>query len=634
MNPAIDQAYEQSAVDRQIDRSVDNQSREVRENPSTAPSHGQHNNDAVDTKVPSGGKLNHAYNVVTSRVSSQTDSDSAAERPASTNFARPWKTTFLRWAPLGGLASILVAITSIIVSLGILIGSHEAPVTSWEVEPSAVLAVCTAVANQALRFAAFQGFVVAWWFNASRGTTVRQLQNGWRSGTTFFGAFVAGRHMGLIGMACIFSTIVAIDGPLLQKATRVVNARITDHPLKLNVSMSPEIPRGYSGGWQRANLSQFHFSSEFNRTMPTANGHIGNNILLYYRTDIEGTEWNRPWLKDETVPGVVQGCESVCTATIRAPALTPTECTMSEMAVNYSVPFSLKTMMEDGAAPPLSAVGFMIAGGLILGEQENLNLITAYSDVQNCVGKQFMSVCTLKPAIGEYNVTIDHGKLTLGEEGPHIVALANNTQVSHSWDKEYGWFPSTLAGVASIALNRYEGAVSWFLYEGVIAGTVSGDGTPEIYALSGPGTGTSCRSYSDPKQDMIRSLNQLVFNVGAVAAREDESFLSPRLDPGLSVKTTVTGYLQGRHNIFYTDLGWFAAAAAIEAVCIALILPTYLGFWRLGRPVSFSPLEVAKVSSATTLFVLISSVLTSYRPSRLRSSRTATQTPRAETFPK
>lgn len=99
---------------------------------------------------------------------------------------------------------------------------------------------------------------------------------------------------------------------------------------------------------------------------------------------------------------------------------------------------------------------------------------------------------------------------------------------------------------------------------------------------------------------ILQSLNKLVFNVGAVAARQSQSYLKSRLDPGLVVNRTTTGYLQGHQNIFQTNLRWFAAAAAVEAICIVLILPTYIGFWRLGRPVSFAPLEVAKVGDGNT----------------------------------
>lgn len=81
---------------------------------------------------------------------------------------RPWNTSLLRFGPLAGIFCILLAISSILVSIAILMGSRNAPVANWTVPPSSYLAICTAVANQALRFAAFQGVVIAWWYRAMR----------------------------------------------------------------------------------------------------------------------------------------------------------------------------------------------------------------------------------------------------------------------------------------------------------------------------------------------------------------------------------------------------------------------------------------------------------------------------------
>jgi hypothetical protein len=93
---------------------------------------------------------------------------------------RLWQPTIFRLAPLTGISCMLLAILSLLVSLAILICSNGVPVRNWSVYPSAYIAVCTAIANQAIRFAAFQGFVVAWWVRASRGSTLvsRSQTNG------------------------------------------------------------------------------------------------------------------------------------------------------------------------------------------------------------------------------------------------------------------------------------------------------------------------------------------------------------------------------------------------------------------------------------------------------------------------
>lgn len=70
---------------------------------------------------------------------------------------RTWKTTVLRLGPLSGICSLLLALASIVASLGVLIGSDGAPTHQWTAPPATYLAVFTAIANLAMRYACFQG---------------------------------------------------------------------------------------------------------------------------------------------------------------------------------------------------------------------------------------------------------------------------------------------------------------------------------------------------------------------------------------------------------------------------------------------------------------------------------------------
>lgn len=54
------------------------------------------------------------------------------------------------------------------------------------------------------------------WLSALNGSTLDQLHRDWKSGTTLLKAVTAGRSMSLISMACIVSTIVAVDGYVLE----------------------------------------------------------------------------------------------------------------------------------------------------------------------------------------------------------------------------------------------------------------------------------------------------------------------------------------------------------------------------------------------------------------------------------
>lgn len=51
-------------------------------------------------------------------------------------------------------------------------------------------------------------------------------------------------------------------------------------------------------------------------------------------------------------------------------------------------------------------------------------------------------------------------------------------------------------------------------------------------------------------------------------------------------------------NVYQTKPDWLAGAFTLMALACLSIAPTYWGWWRLGRPVSMSPLEIAKAFDA------------------------------------
>lgn len=76
---------------------------------------------------------------------------------------------------------------------------------------------------------------------------------------------------------------------------------------------------------------------------------------------------------------------------------------------------------------------------------------------------------------------------------------------------------------------------------------------------------------------------------------DDRARLQSNLDEGASLNSSVTGTLAGTHSVYSVAFPYFGAAATVVLCCIATIAPIYWGWWTLGRPVSFSPLEIAKV---------------------------------------
>lgn len=223
---------------------------------------------------------------------------------------------------------------------------------------------------------------------------------------TILGAVTAGRGMGVLGLACIFSTLVAVDGPLLQKATHVAHEQMENKQVSLNVSVLPELPKSLFSGYLPGNMTGipgYLAAYQFNETIPTGdNGTAPNNlftVLTGWLYQIQG-----PWFRDETLSGGIRGCPSDvdCQLTVRAPALDVTACTSHTLPVDYWEPAAFPLshdsyISKKNPAAPLNRNAFMVDISLVVDEEkEVINLITGYAHTKDCKGTLHYTACTLE----------------------------------------------------------------------------------------------------------------------------------------------------------------------------------------------------------------------------------------------
>jgi hypothetical protein len=129
--------------------------------------------------------------------------------------------------------------------LAILLVSNNQPVANWPIQPTVYLAIVTAVANSALALARAQAVPVSWWYRASRGASVPALESHWHITNTLGGALFYGK-LSLLTAACIATSFAIVDGPLLQRASTVQLATVTNN-ITLYLTLLPELPTGFSG---------------------------------------------------------------------------------------------------------------------------------------------------------------------------------------------------------------------------------------------------------------------------------------------------------------------------------------------------------------------------------------------------
>jgi hypothetical protein len=274
----------------------------------------------------------------------------------------------------------------------------------------------------------------------------------------------------------------------------------------------------------------------------------------------------------------------------------------------------------------LENMAFSVSVNLMIDDsREKIDLVTGFSSSKSCVGTYTYMACTLEAAVGEYDVIITGNSTELKSATPRILAIANNTQVNTTWDREAGGFDSTLAGLVTMHWSRWQGYVTYFKLDGALSTFAYNLETYSQFALP---DNTTCPSFSDPMAAMLASWNRLMVYTGMIAAEiERTEEVEARMDPGMRVHDAVMGQQLEDVNVYKTNFDWFIAAVVVELVCIGIIAPLYWGWWNLGRPVGFSPLEMALVCPARRRRDFgfsqtdILSGIQSARPRRLRFER-------------
>lgn len=322
-------------------------------------------------------------------------------------------------------------------------------------------------------------------------------------------------------------------------------------------------------------------------------------------------------------------------ATVRAPALALTSCSSTLTYHNFTEPLSpewkqvwnITAEAGDGILPSSRNV-FMTNFYSTNGSREHLKFITSISDskvAETCAGYVNLTECYYASATAEYDIEItgDVISLVTAPDMPKIVGLADNTALTEESISEFGlredgsWIKTTLGGIMQTAYARFE------TRESLLPSPIPGD-TPQLGQFRNiwfaythitnyeawDNEELCAPSWKDPRDDILASLNQLMFRIGVYTAQHyNESYLKPLLDEGVEITYNTTGVPLSEVDVFHSDFSYFSGAVAVELFTILAILYTFYGWWRLGRATSFSPIEIAKVS--TTPYMLVKRPLTS-----------------------
>lgn len=226
------------------------------------------------------------------------------------------------------------------------------------------------------------------------------------------------------------------------------------------------------------------------------------------------------------------------------------------------------------------------------GGPELVQLTVGRLQMRETSGRFIETKCSLLPAVVQYEVVFEEGRVTLPRSSGQgaVVALANNTSP-----------PS--ASIKNLPLTTYGLDVDMHicLDQNATVERQAGDESPwainldswtanaEVWKYLDWNAPLEYTSFVDPTDDIIFAFNKYMLRGASLAASWSNA--SQLIDEGLSTHQTVSGWT--RPIVYHSDLRWYVGAAILELLTILVILPLFWGWWTLECDTSLSPLNIA-----------------------------------------
>lgn len=507
----------------------------------------------------------------------------------------------VHWQPFRATVALLFVLLSAVASAVILLSSNQQPVNEWfaaRARPTVLLAVCTVAANVAINFALSEGLPIRWWL-ASRTGSVDRLRETYKQGVGAWGAIsgVLTLKPSRAGLACIATMLVALNGPLLQRASRVENVQytvVTD----IATHLAATAPFGFSGIKSGRESRASQLKTRFAQVVSQFNSR--SDMLL------NGT-----------------GCAGVCQAEIEGMGFA-VNCSEGTYAYNMN--------------PDTTPNGFVInrVSGIVFwtdisprfawdtGEAA-IDVSTKWKNTSGTAGRGFSKNCTsvslpfpsinlqlganiirsLNPATVKYPVDLSNSTVTL-RGTINDDKTVNLSRIQDAPDSMPG--PTTLGGFLLAAQLRYNsGAIVWF--SGATGYAISTNGTLGFEFAHGSGDMDFVQmTWGDPMATILEGMRELMFRS---AMAEANSTLPAKVS---------SGTMTSQRQIYQTEFMFMALGLASVALGFLGVLPLFWKMWQVKEDVTLSPIEVieawvgGKLDFLKTLGIGTDSKLELYEP--------------------
>jgi hypothetical protein len=161
---------------------------------------------------------------------------------------------------------------------------------------------------------------------------------------------------------------------------------------------------------------------------------------------------------------------------------------------------------------------------------------------------------------------------------------------------------TVIGGIASALDDELRGGGSLEFSEGQFAldpyGLANDQLFKAVYNTTTPGCGYQ---YRDPLDYVIRRINELMFSISIAPSIDDRDMNIGSNNGSVTAGTPISAQEYSVSLHYKTNKGFMYGALASIIVCVLCVLPSYWGYWQLGRDVTLGPFEIANAFRAPIL---------------------------------
>lgn len=288
------------------------------------------------------------------------------------------------------------------------------------------------------------------------------------------------------------------------------------------------------------------------------------------------------------------GCTGTCTSIVVGAGFA-VSCSSYESTFN-ATPIEQPAGQDFNASQPLVAQGVLAFQSNFVWYPKapgNISVNVAYKPDRGCVGRLIVRNCTLSPAVVRYNVLIDGNASTISlptNSSIYDDEIESTYTVSETYAQGSSY--TTYGGLALALANRFN---SWanMRFAGAIGYDLTTSGATSNQFVQPNTTGgteslTCGLAFTDPTNNLITNARELMFRA-AIAAANSSSIRS------------VPAQQHAVIAVYQSHYVYLGLASLFTTLAIILVIPTFIGYWQLGRKASLNPIETAKAFNAPLL---------------------------------